>query len=175
MRAAAAGRDDIVDSMSAPVVAVAKPRDGAARALSLAALLLLALPALSSMACKSDGQEDDGRRKKKASSGDEEGGTVQLPSLSSLFSGGPEKTCSKIEALMKKQQDAKKKAPPADPGKEHGKCVKDLEKMQKDDPDAYTCVETCADTMEDDEKAMQCIMTCVMNGKQFKEELKKTP
>ena len=82
----------------------------------------------------------------------------------------PEKVCSKMESLAKNSKDAPKDK--KDDPKDHDKCVADMEKMKKDDPESFKCVASCTD-MSDGDAAMGCVMGCVLKSKSFQDEMKK--
>jgi hypothetical protein len=74
----------------------------------------------------------------------------------------PEKVCKKMADLADKAKDAKK-SDAKDKDKDMADCVKQMETMQKEQPEAFKCVASCTD-MSDSDQAMGCVFGCAMKA-----------
>ena len=100
----------------------------------------------------------DDKSKKPKKSGDDDGddddGSSEVAKL-----------CAHMEKVVAKAKNA--------PKKDHQKCVDDMTKMKKDDPDAYKCVTKCDAKDSGPDDMMDCLMNCIMASKSFQDEMKK--
>jgi hypothetical protein len=74
-----------------------------------------------------------------------------------------ERMCARLKTFAMATSDAST----SKSDEEAAKCVAELEKMKKDEPNLFNCIAECTRTAEDADAATTCLLPCAVNSKTF--------